>query len=729
MKFERAIFRSLVARRITLLFGLCAIVPILVLGLFSYLHVNTQLLDQSRQRLLHSTKSLGMSVYERLISLQAEMNMVVSVWRTDGSAATLGDISEEYRSQLDQHYLGIQVLYQDGETAGVFGQNFRLPELSLAEEQHGFAGEDLVLTRSSSSTLSRIFLALPFSAENGRKALLISEIQGLYLWYAGTESTLPGQTELHVLDHEKNLIFTSAMGAYRFPDDTFKQIQPKNSGWFSWNMGDNEYFACYRDLFMESRFFSPTWTMVVSELKSYMNAPAVYFKQIYPPVLIFSLLAVILLSITQIRKNLVPLEKLKAGADEMATKNFETRVEVSSNDEFGQVARSFNDMAVELGRQFKSLSIRAEIDRAILATMEPSEIARTLVQDVRNIHPCKGICVTIVEDDDSESVESYFSLDTAHQGMEQESSILSQIEVERMRATPNAPELASSWDAPRFLKPLVRQGMTAFHLFPIFLSKKLAGIISLGYEGRSSALEEIELLQVRQLVDQVGVALSNARLIKELRVFHWGTLTALARAIDAKSHWTAGHSEKVTRLAVKIGKAMRLKPEELDILRRGGLLHDIGKLGIPNSILDKKGSLTPEEREVIQTHPFLGAQILEPISSFADVVDIVFQHHENYDGSGYPNQISREDISLYGRIVAVADRFDAMTAERPYREAMKQETAVNKIIQQSGHWFDPKIVRAFLEVIDQEENINDTRRIESGFFIDRGSQKNGLRRM
>jgi putative nucleotidyltransferase with HDIG domain len=392
----------------------------------------------------------------------------------------------------------------------------------------------------------------------------------------------------------------------------------------------------------------------------------------------------------------------------------------------GQVASSFNLMAIELGRQFKSLNIRSEIDRAVLATLEPSEIARTSVQDMRHIHPCKGICVTIAGNDDSGSIDSYFSRDVALQGMGKESSVLRRVEMERMRAALDTPILASSEETPRFLKPLVRQGMTAFHIFPIFLQENLAGIVSLGYEGRSSALEETELVQVRQLVDQVGVALSNTRLIKELQQFHWGTLTALARAIDAKSHWTAGHSEKVTRIASKIGKALKLNPEELDILRRGGLLHDIGKLGIANSILDKKGPLKPEEIAIIQTHPFLGAQILEPISSFADVMNIVLQHHENFDGSGDPNPLSGENISLQSRIVAVADRYDAMTADRPYRKALKLEPAVNEIMRQSGFWFDPKVVRAFVEVIDQPGCDFDRGGMEAELFIDRAAENSSL---
>jgi putative nucleotidyltransferase with HDIG domain len=237
----------------------------------------------------------------------------------------------------------------------------------------------------------------------------------------------------------------------------------------------------------------------------------------------------------------------------------------------------------------------------------------------------------------------------------------------------------------------------------VFLKQELAGVISVAYSGQSPFSQD-DLSQLRQLSDQVGVALSNTRLIEEIKEFSWGTLVALARSIDAKSHWTAGHSERVTSLALKIGRIMGLSAKELDILHRGGLLHDIGKLGIPNEILDKADSLTPEERTTIKKHPALGAKILEPISQYIDVMLIVKQHHENFDGSGYPEGLSGENISLFSRILAVADRYEAITSDRPYRDAIIDPKSVNMIKSQAGKELDPKVVEAFLEVVDKEKD-------------------------
>jgi putative nucleotidyltransferase with HDIG domain len=200
----------------------------------------------------------------------------------------------------------------------------------------------------------------------------------------------------------------------------------------------------------------------------------------------------------------------------------------------------------------------------------------------------------------------------------------------------------------------------------------------------------------------MGVALSNARLVRELSELNWGTLEALARTIDAKSHWTAGHSERVTKLGLKIGRCLGLTQEEIDVLHRGGLMHDIGKLGIPMDILDKDGKLTKKEEQLMREHVRLGARILEPIAAYAEVVPIVLHHHEHFNGQGYPEGLAGKAISLGGRIFAVADSFDALTSNRPYRRALKRELAIEMIKERCGSQYDPDVVQAFLEVMARE---------------------------
>jgi len=179
-------------------------------------------------------------------------------------------------------------------------------------------------------------------------------------------------------------------------------------------------------------------------------------------------------------------------------------------------------------------------------------------------------------------------------------------------------------------------------------------------------------------------------------------LTALARAIDAKSPWTAGHSERVTQMSLAIAAELGLDDEQRNILHRGGLLHDIGKIGIPAAILDKPGPLTPEEIAMMQRHTEIGATILEPMAAYAHAIPIVLYHHERMDGNGYPHGLSGLEIPFLARLLAVADVFDALTSERPYRAPGSLDEAVTNIEDGAGAHFDPEIVKPFMALMIRE---------------------------
>lgn len=190
-----------------------------------------------------------------------------------------------------------------------------------------------------------------------------------------------------------------------------------------------------------------------------------------------------------------------------------------------------------------------------------------------------------------------------------------------------------------------------------------------------------------------------ASTVHALEQLDLGTLTAFARAIDAYSAWTAGHSERVTALAVKIGHAMGLSWKDLQIIYRGALLHDIGKIGTPPAILDKKGKLESWESEIIHDHVKIGIRILEPIDCFRDLLCVIAQHHENIDGSGYPAGLAGDQISLHARIVALADAFDALVSDRPYRRGVTQREALEILKQKSGTQFDPGVVEVLTRLV------------------------------
>lgn len=182
---------------------------------------------------------------------------------------------------------------------------------------------------------------------------------------------------------------------------------------------------------------------------------------------------------------------------------------------------------------------------------------------------------------------------------------------------------------------------------------------------------------------------------QDLRESYDATLIALSNALDLRDTETEGHSVRVAELAVDIGRNMNISDDKTEALWHGALLHDIGKIGIPDRILNKAGQLTPEEWQIMRQHPIWGAEIVSSIDFLSDAVVVVRHHHEAWDGSGYPDGLSGENIPRIARIFMVADTYDAVTSNRPYRAGRSPQVAWDIIVQESGRRFDPDVVDAF----------------------------------
>jgi response regulator RpfG family c-di-GMP phosphodiesterase len=185
------------------------------------------------------------------------------------------------------------------------------------------------------------------------------------------------------------------------------------------------------------------------------------------------------------------------------------------------------------------------------------------------------------------------------------------------------------------------------------------------------------------------------------------SIDALIKALEAKDLYTRGHSQRVTMYSVAIGKAMHLQQEQVEFLRQATVLHDLGKIGVREAILNKPGRLTDEEFKEITLHPEVATRILQPVPFFRPLLPAILHHHERFDGKGYPAGLGGRDIPLESRIMAIADTFDAMTSTRAYRQALSLEAANAEILRCSGAQFDPEIVPFFMEVQGKIEILGD----------------------
>jgi putative nucleotidyltransferase with HDIG domain len=236
-------------------------------------------------------------------------------------------------------------------------------------------------------------------------------------------------------------------------------------------------------------------------------------------------------------------------------------------------------------------------------------------------------------------------------------------------------------------------------LAPLWTDDSLEGFISVrepGVGGEHTIEEVLRLLA--GIANQAAVALERARSFENLENTFVSTVEALANALEANDEYTSSHTRWITDMALKVGSALGFDPPALKTLELGALFHDIGKIGIPTSILLKPGPLTAEERKIIEMHPELGARILEPIDRLAEVRTIVRSCHERWDGGGYPDGKSAEEIPIEARIVLVCDAFHAMTTDRPYRKRLSLDEACRRLREGAGSQFDPAVVDVFLSL-------------------------------
>jgi putative nucleotidyltransferase with HDIG domain len=239
-------------------------------------------------------------------------------------------------------------------------------------------------------------------------------------------------------------------------------------------------------------------------------------------------------------------------------------------------------------------------------------------------------------------------------------------------------------------------------VLPLIAQGRTYGVLEV-YRRRPLSQAEDWITFLQAVATQTAIAIDNAELIenlsqsnRNLTIAYDRTLEGWSRALEMRDDETNGHSQRVTELAVQLALRFGITGEELDNLRRGALLHDIGKMAIPDSILLKRGPLTHSEREIMRRHPIYGFELLSKIPFLEGALDIPYAHHEKWDGSGYPRGLAGNEIPLAARIFSIIDVWDALTTDRPYRAAWQPEAARQYIRAQAGHHFDPLVVQEFL---------------------------------
>jgi putative nucleotidyltransferase with HDIG domain len=301
-----------------------------------------------------------------------------------------------------------------------------------------------------------------------------------------------------------------------------------------------------------------------------------------------------------------------------------------------------------------------------------------------------------------------------HVDLEEAAFALSRTIVQRVIASGEPVLTTNAQEDPRFGKEtsIVSHQLRSILCVPMKLKDEVIGVMFLDNREQTGRFDDADQELLSAFADQAAMAIYNARLFDELQAANLdleaanmelqtayeATLQGWVMALDLRDHETEGHTQRVTALTLEFARRIGFEARELVHIKRGALLHDIGKMGIPDGILLKAGDLSPEERERMQQHPTLAYEMLSPIEFLKPAVDIPYCHHERWDGTGYPRGLHGDQIPLSARIFSVVDVWDALTSHRPYRGPMDPTKVRQHIREGAGTHFDPQIVDVFLEM-------------------------------
>jgi len=408
---------------------------------------------------------------------------------------------------------------------------------------------------------------------------------------------------------------------------------------------------------------------------------------------------------------IAPIQEASEASVVISSGDLTRRISYLSNDEMGDFVRSFNDMVEsllesrrsleraigKLDRRVKELSLLNRTGRALNSQLAMDDMVDLVFASLGEYVTADKFSLMLFEKDvgDLSVKGERGKLDAI--GMDYEKKVAKKafesrkpVIIGRLKISPEDGMVDFLSDE-EFLGCLIS--------VPLISRDEPIGVINLmSAEGRLT-YDSDSLSFLLTFANQAAVAIQNLQLYNELERSYLNTVAALASAVDAKDPYTRGHSENVMRIAVELAKRLGLPENDINMIKYAGLLHDIGKISLPLSILHKREPLNEHEWEIVRKHPVIGSMIVENVSFLEDVVPAIRHHHENYDGSGYPDRLSGEDIPIMARILNIADALDTMMSRRPYKEPYPLEKVKEEIHRQSGRQFDPRIAETLLNML------------------------------
>lgn len=372
-----------------------------------------------------------------------------------------------------------------------------------------------------------------------------------------------------------------------------------------------------------------------------------------------------------------------------------------------QMVKRVEDSSKSLRKQIERLQWIDDISNVFSNTLDLNQLLKMSIDQVQKLGICDGCWIglynqknNVIECKAVSSSAKIFFLELPCVGLG--SGLTGKVGELKRPIITNEPALHA------YFENRVDIHLSGYLGLPLLVEKRLLGVLILyNWKGiRKFSFEDLRLMLT--LARSLAIAIDNANLYQNIQTTNMNTLVAFARAIESKSSYTQGHSQRVADLSRKMALKLGFEDKRVENLYQGALLHDIGKIGVEDHILNKKGFLTAEEYTVIKRHPALGIDIISPISQFKSIIPMIHAHHERNDGSGYPLGLSGDEISLEAKIISVADTFDAITSNRPYRGAQSYSYALEEIERNTPTKYERNVVESLKYIINEENKADKT---------------------
>jgi len=505
-KFNVEFFHSKVARRVTGLFLLSALVPLITTAFLSKSYIANILTDQGYSNLQNEGKYYVMSLFDRLLFIEMRLTNIANDINTNNNKKiSLKNLHGNELSSLTKEKISKTSLIKNSTIKD--NKKIRIYS-STASDGKTKIYMSLQLRQISKNTISR----------------LTAEINPDYLWNTANK---PHPTfNICIVNEDGGIFYCSKPVPETITLNNTQRTQSNNKI-EHWTSSDGDYISASKILFLKSKFDSTNWKIIVTQPEKDVLSPASTFNRLFPLVIILTLLVVLLLSMTQIQRILIPLKKLISGTRRVANRDFNEKVDVTSDDEFYDLAQSFNSMSERLKRQFATFTILSDIDKLILSNPDIDDIYFTVLKHIQDVAPCDIASITVLEHDAPNIGKTFLSEHISSKEYGDIRIELNDKDIQTLYAPTNYNDMLHQAKDKHFLVPIKEFGATNVFVFPVTVEEKLPAIISLGFLHKPEITEE-DIQQVRNIADRIAVALSSVERDKKLyQQSHFDSLTNL----------------------------------------------------------------------------------------------------------------------------------------------------------------------------------------------------------